>query len=57
VTPGVSFEPAHVAAWITGNPIRVLHVTGTRESEEPGIGAQVEQFLSQVLEQLGHERV
>jgi hypothetical protein len=56
VAPGVSFEPPHVAAWITENAVRVLNVAGSPESEEPGIGAWVEQFLGSVLEQLGHER-
>jgi hypothetical protein len=57
LTPEVAFEPFHVAAWITQNTIRVLHVTGSRESEEPGIGARAEPFLIHVLEQLGHERI
>jgi hypothetical protein len=56
VYPGASFEPAHVATWITENRIRTLNVAGNRESEEPGIGDRVERFLGQVLEQLGHGR-
>jgi hypothetical protein len=55
VYPGAAFEPAHVATWITENQIRTLNVAGNRESEEPGIGDRVEQFLGQVLSLvLGH---
>ncbi len=56
VYPGAAFEPAQVAAWIVENRIGTLHVAGNREREEPGIGARVEQFLGQVLHQLGHQR-
>ena len=56
VYPAASFEPSHVVAWITENGIRTLNVTGNHESESPGIGVRVEQFLGQVLQQLGHER-
>jgi hypothetical protein len=56
VSPGVSFEPSHVANWIAENHTSVLNVAGNHEIEEPGLGAQVEPFLIQVLEQLGHER-
>jgi hypothetical protein len=52
--PAASFEPAHVAAWIAENRVRVLNVAGNRETEEPGIGDRVERFLIQVLGQLGH---
>jgi hypothetical protein len=55
VYPGASFEPSHVANWIVQNQIRILNVSGNREAEEPGIGDQVERFLGQVLQQLGHE--
>jgi hypothetical protein len=54
IYPGASFKPAHVVAWVTENAIRTLNVAGNRESEEPGIGVRVEQFLGQVLHQLGH---
>jgi hypothetical protein len=54
IAPGVSFQPPHVATWITQNTIRVLNVAGNREAVEPGIGATVEQFLRAVLTQLGH---
>ena len=56
VYPDASFEPAHVATWIAENKINSLNVAGNREHEDPGIGARVERFLAQVLEQLGHER-
>jgi hypothetical protein len=56
IYPGASFEPAHAVAWITENSIRTLNVAGNRESEEPGIGDRVEEFLGQVLHQLGHAR-
>ena len=56
VYPGAAFEPAQVATWIVENRIRTLNVAGNRETEEPGIGARVEQFLGQVLHQLGHQR-
>jgi hypothetical protein len=56
VYPGASFEPSHVATWIAENQIRTLNMAGNHESEEPGIGARAEQFLVQVLQQLGHER-
>ncbi len=55
VYPGASFEPAHVATWITENAIRTLNVAGNREGEELGIGDRVQWFLRQVLRQLGHE--
>jgi len=56
VYPAASFEPSHVADWITENHIETLHVTGSTEPEQPGIGEQVERFLGQVLERLGHKR-
>jgi hypothetical protein len=56
VYPAASFEPSHIGAWITENEIRTLNVAGNHESESPGIGVRVEQFLGQVLQQLGHER-
>jgi hypothetical protein len=56
VYPGASFEPSHVATWIAQDKISTLNVAGNREAEEPGIGAAVERFLGQVLEQLGHQR-
>jgi Circularly permutated YpsA SLOG family len=57
VYPGASFEPAHVATWITENRIRTLNVAGNRESDEPGIGERVERLLGAVLQQLGHRGV
>jgi hypothetical protein len=54
--PDASFDPSHVAAWITENQIQTLNVAGSGESEEPGIGDRVERFLSLVLQQLGHRR-
>ena len=56
VYPAASFEPSHIAAWIVENNIRTLNVTGNREEEEPGIGDCVEQFLGEILQQLGHRR-
>jgi hypothetical protein len=56
VYPGASFEPSHVATWIAENQFRTLNVAGNHESTEPGIGERVEQFLGQVLQQLGHQR-
>lgn len=56
IYPGASFEPAHVVTWIVENQIHTLNVAGNREGDEPGIGEQVEWFLAQVLEQLGHQR-
>jgi hypothetical protein len=55
VYPAASFEPSHVATWILENSVKVLNVAGNREHEEPGIGDRVEQFLREVLRQLGHE--
>jgi hypothetical protein len=55
VYPGAAFEPAHVATWITENRIRTLNVAGNSEREEPGIGDRVEQFLGEVLRQVGHQ--
>jgi hypothetical protein len=57
VSPSASFEPSHLAAWLTQYQVRVLNVAGNRESDEPGIGAHVERFMEQVLELLGHRRV
>ena len=56
VYPGATFEPTHVAAWITANQIRSLNVSGNREAAEPGISRVVEQFLGEVLLHLGHQR-
>jgi hypothetical protein len=55
VYPAASFTPAHVATWLAENQVRTLNVAGTGEGEAPGIGAWVEQFLVEVLRQLGHE--
>ena len=57
VYPAATFQPSHVATWITEKQIRTINVTGNREGDEPGIGDHVELFLCQVLEQLGHRRV
>jgi len=57
VYPTALFQPSHMAAWLTQYQVRILNVAGNRESDEPGIGEQVEQFLEQVLELLGHRRV
>jgi hypothetical protein len=54
--PGASFEPSHVASWITQNGIKTVNVAGNSESTEPEIGDRVERFLAQVLQLLGHER-
>jgi hypothetical protein len=54
--PGASFEPVHVAAWISENKVTTLNVAGNSESEESGIGDRAERFFGQVLQQLGHER-
>jgi hypothetical protein len=56
VYPGAEFEPSHVAAWILENRIRTLHVTGSREGEELGIGDRVELFLGKILRHLGFAR-
>jgi Circularly permutated YpsA SLOG family len=56
VYPGASFEPAHIASWIVENKFKTLNVAGNREHEEPGISDRVEQFLGEVLAQLGHHR-
>jgi hypothetical protein len=56
IDPSASFEPSQVATWIVAGKFTILNVAGNRESDEPGIGARVEGFLAQVLEQLGHER-
>lgn len=56
VYPAADFEPAHVAKWIIDNQVKTLNVVGSHEAEEPGIGARVDQFLCEVLRQLGHQR-
>jgi hypothetical protein len=56
VYPEAAFEPSHVATWIVENRVRTLNVAGNCENDEPGIGDHVEQFLGEVLRQLGHER-
>jgi hypothetical protein len=56
VYPAASFEPSHVADWVVANKIAILNVAGNRESDEPGIGARVQRFLGEALEQLGHKR-
>ena len=57
IGPEAEFEPAQVACWIRDNGLRSLHISGSREAEEPGIEARVESFLVQVFEELGHRRV
>jgi hypothetical protein len=52
VDPCAEFEPAQVALWIADQGARTLHVTGALETEEPGIGDQVERFLYQVFQQI-----
>jgi hypothetical protein len=54
VYPSATFQPGHVATWITENQVRTLNVAGNSEREEVGIGEQVESFLGQVLRLLGH---
>jgi hypothetical protein len=56
VYPDAEFEPAHVADWIAEHQIKSLHVTGTNELEQPGIGERVERFMGEVLERLGRQR-
>ncbi|HWB11765.1 MAG TPA: putative molybdenum carrier protein [Pirellulales bacterium] len=56
VDPIGSFQPSHVAGWLKNHDVRILNVAGNRESDQPGIGEQVERFLGQVLELLGHRR-
>jgi hypothetical protein len=53
IDPAAQFEPSHVARWIQQNKVRTLNVAGNRESDENGIGQQVERFVGQVLEQIG----
>jgi hypothetical protein len=55
--PQASFAPAHVVTWIIENQIKTLNVAGSRESEMHGIGEDVERFLIQVLQDLGHQRL
>jgi hypothetical protein len=49
VDPCAAFEPSDVAAWIAGEGVATLHVTGSLEAEEPGIADRVERFLDQVF--------
>jgi Circularly permutated YpsA SLOG family len=55
ICPGATFEPSHVATWISENDIRTLNVAGNHAGEEPGIGDRVERFLGRVLQVLGHQ--
>jgi hypothetical protein len=55
IYPSATFEPAHVARWISMNDIRTLHVAGNRETDEPGIGDRAERFLVKVLQELEHQ--
>jgi hypothetical protein len=50
-------RPSEVSAWIAGNNVLVLNVTGNRESKAPGIGARVERFMGAVFRLLGHKVV
>jgi hypothetical protein len=52
IDPCAAFEPSHVALWIAEQGAETLHVTGSLEEEEPGIGDRVERFLREVFEQL-----
>jgi hypothetical protein len=45
-------NPTDVLEWLRDQNIRVLDVTGNRESINPGIGERVEAFLSRVFAQL-----
>jgi hypothetical protein len=55
IDPGAAFEPSQIATWIAAHHVRTLFVTGSPESDEPGIGDWVERLLRQVLQQLGRE--
>ena len=57
IDPAAPIEPSQVATWIVANGVRTLNVAGARESQGPGIGHRVEQFLGQVFQHLGHSRV
>jgi hypothetical protein len=57
VYPAALFKPSHAVNWITESQIKTLNVAGNGEGEEPGIADRVEEFLGQVLEQVGHTRV
>ena len=45
-----------IVPWLASNPIRILNVAGNRESTQPGIGAEVEQLITLVIERLRAER-
>ncbi len=55
VYPDASFEPAHIARWLHETQIRILHVDGCHEDQDPGIGERVEWFLIEVFRLLGHK--
>ncbi|MHB8763295.1 MAG: putative molybdenum carrier protein [Deferrisomatales bacterium] len=42
-------DPAAVAAWLATHRVRVLNVAGPRESNSPGVHAEVAAFLRAVL--------
>jgi hypothetical protein len=51
------WSPQQTAKWIGDNQIRVLNVAGNRESTCFGIGHWAEQYLMEVLRQLGFKEV
>jgi hypothetical protein len=46
-------SPAQLAGWLRLEPVGTLLVAGNRESKEPGIGAWVEEHLTEVFQLLG----
>jgi predicted Rossmann-fold nucleotide-binding protein len=48
VSEGVT-TTRHVTEWMETNRIRVLNVAGNRESNNPGLGAGVEEFLGRLF--------
>jgi hypothetical protein len=45
-------KPLDIAWWIRSNKVRVLNVTGDRESINPGVGDRVERSMQAVLQEL-----
>ncbi|MGC8640015.1 MAG: YpsA SLOG family protein [Isosphaeraceae bacterium] len=56
IDPAASFQPGQVAGWIEKHKVKTLHVAGRREENAADSPDRVEEFLGDVLLQLGQER-
>ena len=51
----LGFHPNEMAKWLRERQIRVLNITGNRESKNPGVGQWVEAYLRKVFRHMGYQ--